>query len=97
MVPAYPALIHAFIWCAGQKVGGLQHDCDPQSAPHRVLVCVLKRHTIATIYAELVRLADQRCPGDEPAAPATVQAGSTEGCESITWIDDPSPRVRRLA
>ena len=68
------ALIHARVWCTRRWTGDLPHDCDRRSAPHRLLVCVLKRHTTATIYAELARLADQRHAGHAAAPPAMAGA-----------------------
>jgi hypothetical protein len=52
------SLIHAFVSCADLLMGDLAHDCDSRSAPHRLLVCILKRHTTADTYAMLTRCAD---------------------------------------
>ena len=46
-------LIHAYIPCSHIRAEELQHDCDGISAPHRVLVCVLKCHTPAKVFADL--------------------------------------------
>lgn len=54
------ALVHGYLACSTIAAGDLPHGCDRRSAPHRLLVCILKRHTIATVYAELVRRADER-------------------------------------
>jgi hypothetical protein len=54
------ALVHGYIVCSNIMLGDIPHDCDRRSAPHRLLVCILKSHTIATVYAELVRRADER-------------------------------------
>jgi hypothetical protein len=52
------AMVHGYVACTDIVAGEIPHDCDPRSAPHRVRVCVLKRHTTATVYAMLARLAD---------------------------------------
>ena len=54
------ALVHGYILCSNIVIGDLPHDCDRRSAPHRLLVCILKSHTIATVYADLARRADER-------------------------------------
>ena len=54
------ALAHGYIVCSNIVLGDLPHDCDRGSAPHRLLVCILKSHTIASVYAELARRADQQ-------------------------------------
>jgi hypothetical protein len=51
------ALLHGFILCTQMVSGAVTHDCHRPSAPHRLLICVLKRHAIPTIYAELARRA----------------------------------------
>lgn len=54
------ALVHGSISCSNIVTGDIPHDCDRRSAPHRLLVCILKRHTIPTVYAELARRAGER-------------------------------------
>jgi hypothetical protein len=54
------SLIHAYVSCTALVTGDIPHDCDAKSAPHRLLVCVLKRHAIPSAYAALVRCADQQ-------------------------------------
>lgn len=51
-------LIHGSIFCSDVVTGSIPHDCDPRSAPHRLSVCVLKRHAISSAYTELARRAD---------------------------------------
>jgi hypothetical protein len=53
-------LLHGYISCTNVMIGEVPHDCDRTSAPHRLLVCVLKSHTIPTVYADLARRADER-------------------------------------
>jgi hypothetical protein len=52
-------MIHAYLSCADIISGDLPHRCDQVSAPHRIRVCVLRSHNVASAYAELVRRADQ--------------------------------------
>ena len=52
------ALVHGYISCLNILTGDIPHDCDQRSAPHRLHVCILKRHTIPAVYAELARRAD---------------------------------------
>jgi hypothetical protein len=52
-------MIHAYLSCANIVSGDLLHHCDPSSAPHRIRVCVLRSHNVASAYAELVRRVDQ--------------------------------------
>jgi len=49
-------LVHAYVECTKTQ-GQIAHDCRTTPAPHRLLVCVLKRHAAAPAYLELVRLA----------------------------------------
>jgi hypothetical protein len=58
------AMVHGYVACGDIVAGCIPHECDPATTPHRLHVCVLKRHTIPTVYAELARLADERlqCP-----------------------------------
>jgi hypothetical protein len=53
-------LVHAFVPCRAATNGDIPHECDRSSAPHRLLVCVLKRHTVPTVYAGLARMANDR-------------------------------------
>lgn len=52
------ALVHGYISCSNIATGDIPHDCDRRSAPHRLLVCILKKHTIPPVYAELAQRAD---------------------------------------
>ena len=47
------AMVHGYVSCTDIVTGELPHDCE--TFPHRVLVCVLKSHTVPAVYAELVR------------------------------------------
>jgi hypothetical protein len=52
-------LVHAYISCTNVVTGEIPHNCDPRSAPHRLLVCILKKHATPSTYAELARRADE--------------------------------------
>jgi hypothetical protein len=52
-------LVHAYVSCVDMRSGDLSHDCGGSPAPHRIRVCVLKRHNMPTVYAELARRADE--------------------------------------
>jgi hypothetical protein len=54
------AMVHGYVACTDLVTGDIPHDCDPMTAPHHLHVCVLKRHTIPRVYAELARLADEQ-------------------------------------
>ena len=76
------ALLHGYVACADIVTGAIPHTCDPTTAPHRLHVCVLKRHTIPVVYAELARLADQRrtfSRGDRPIGIRPVTPARAKG------------------
>src|SRR5688500_6763578 len=52
------ALLHGYVPCTSIVSGEIPHRCDAQSAPHRLLVCALKRRTPAALYAAMARQAD---------------------------------------
>jgi hypothetical protein len=54
------ALVHGYILCSNIVIGEIPHDCDRRTAPHRLLVCILKSHTIASAYTDLARRADEQ-------------------------------------
>src|SRR5262245_44761397 len=49
-------LVHAYVDCTKTR-GQIAHDHQTTPGPHRLLVCVLKRHAAPPAYSELVRLA----------------------------------------
>ena len=49
------SLLHGYVSCASLVRGGIPHECQPFDAPHRLLVCVLRRHVVPSVYLELVR------------------------------------------
>jgi hypothetical protein len=52
-------IVHGYISCSAIVNGDIPHGCSPTHAPHRLLVCVLKSHTLPSAYNELVRRADE--------------------------------------
>lgn len=52
------ALVHGYISCASIVAGSLPHDCERSGGPHRLLVCVLKKHCAPSMYAFLAERAD---------------------------------------
>jgi hypothetical protein len=67
-------LIHGYVVCRSFVSGDLPHDCTLSPAPHRLLVCVLKKHIAPAAYHELSRRADrpEAIPADSPHMPAPV-------------------------
>lgn len=51
-------LVHAYVSCRSLLSGDLEHGCCGQSA-HRLLVCVLRKHAVPSLYEALVRRAEQ--------------------------------------
>ena len=70
------SLVHGYISCSQIVAGDLPHGCDPSSAPHRLRVCILKRHTIPAVYEELARRADERTAWNGGAVPAARGCGA---------------------
>lgn len=58
-------LVHAYVSCADIVDGHIPHDCERTPAPHQLLVCILKCHSIATAYAEVSRRADDQTLSQE--------------------------------
>jgi hypothetical protein len=54
------ALIHGYISCSSIVAGSISHDCDHSTCPHRLLVCVLKKHCAPSVYAFIAQCADAR-------------------------------------
>jgi hypothetical protein len=49
-------LLHAYVSCS-TIAGRLPHECPRETAPHKLLVCVLKKSTVPSVYAEIARRA----------------------------------------
>jgi hypothetical protein len=57
-------LLHGYVSCDILLSGALPHECTRPDAPHRLLVCVLKKHNVPAAYTELLRGAStNRVPG----------------------------------
>jgi hypothetical protein len=50
-------LVHGYIRCTDLITGEIPHVCDRSGTPHRLLVCVIKRHSAPSAFEELVRRA----------------------------------------
>jgi hypothetical protein len=53
------AFLYGFIWCTDIVAGDIPHECESEPHPHRLCVCVIKKHTLGSVYLELARRADQ--------------------------------------
>ena len=65
-------LLHAYVPCSGIVSGTIPHECEPATAPHRLLVCILKRHTMNAVYRELAQRADMRALPPFDSLPRTA-------------------------
>jgi hypothetical protein len=54
------ALVHATVRCDAIVSGDIAHECDVESAPHEMLVCLLKHDVPAKVFETLFRPADAR-------------------------------------
>lgn len=62
-------LIHGYVLCTSIMEGDIPHDCKRTAAPHRLLVCILRRHSTPLVYAEIVRrVGDQSARALPPVA-----------------------------
>jgi len=67
------SLVHGYILCSDIIAGEVAHACAGGGAlPHRLRVCVLKRHSAPTVYAEIARRADDRLQAEQ--APLALPA-----------------------
>jgi hypothetical protein len=62
--------VHGYIRCTQVASGEIPHDCRRDSLPHRLAVCVLKRHATSATYAMLAQLADKQRAEDLHQGPA---------------------------
>jgi len=51
-------LAHGYVSCAAITGGSLLHECSGNPSSHQLLVCVLKRHTAPSAWAEIERQAN---------------------------------------
>lgn len=50
-------LLHGYVSCRSLMSGDVPHDCDG-TTPHRLLVCVLRQHTVPSLFDLLASRAD---------------------------------------
>ena len=55
-------MLYGFVSCSDIITGDIPHDCGSGPGRHRLLVCILKRHTVTSAYLALTRRADQPRP-----------------------------------
>ena len=53
-------LVHGYVSCTSIINGDIRHECSGADAPHRLRVCVLKKHTLPAAYVELAQRASVR-------------------------------------
>jgi hypothetical protein len=81
------SLVHGFVRCIHLQNGDIEHRCDGSTA-HRIRVCVLKHHVIASTYRELAGRADARdvgAPVDRIGNTQAVTAVDRSRCSSERW------------
>jgi len=52
-------LVHGYVSCASYGAAALPHNCERTAGPHALRVCVLKRHSAPSVYAEIARRAGE--------------------------------------
>lgn len=52
-------LIHAHVLCTRIMEGDIPHDCQRDSVPHRLLLCILRSQSADEAYAEVQRRAER--------------------------------------
>jgi hypothetical protein len=67
-------MVHGYISCASIVRGDIPHECGRSNAPHWLLVCVLKRHTIPAVYLGLAQRADAQKTSRGAARPILSMA-----------------------
>ena len=65
-------LVHGYIRCTDLIAGEIPHACDRVGMPHRLLVCVIKRHSAPSAFEELVRRAGPQMAVQSPIRHAPV-------------------------
>jgi hypothetical protein len=55
-------LLHGYISCMKVVSGDIPHECTGTPGPHRLLVCVIKHHNTAGLYAEVAQRASETLP-----------------------------------
>lgn len=70
-------MVHAYVRRTAIVRGDLRDGCDTASPGHDMLVCVLRRHNIPDVYAELARRADRAAVSALPST--SVRGGASVG------------------
>ena len=65
-------LLHGYVSCNAMVSGNIPHECSDTPGPHRFLICVLKQHNTAALYAELAARATPPPIHLQTATPARV-------------------------
>ena len=52
-------MLHGYVTCGSLLSGDIPHECVGAPGSHRLLVCVIKHHNTAAVYAEVARRAGQ--------------------------------------
>lgn len=60
-------MLHAHVNCQQILSGDVPHECHLSPGPHDLLVCILKRHAAASVFAELAHKADEESRRNRPA------------------------------
>jgi len=69
-------MLHAYVSCMNLLSGDIPHECTEASGPHRLLVCVIKQHNTAAVYAEVASRATQT---------VRVAEWTRTGTQASTW------------
>lgn len=77
-------LVHGYISCANIVTGNIPHDCNLSEAPHRLLVCVLKSHTVPRAYMELAWRADEQWRSSPNGCAGPVGAADLRGLDGVS-------------
>jgi hypothetical protein len=51
--------LHARMWCDAIVAGELAHSCAHGEGPHEILVCIVKKDNLKSVFSQLERLADE--------------------------------------
>ena len=71
-------LVHGYILCTSFVNGEIPHECERTPRPHRLLVCVVKRHLEPNVYVELARRAAEQQSMPPTGNPSFEQAAEAQ-------------------
>jgi hypothetical protein len=86
-------LVHGHILCRDLVSGDIPHECEGTPGPHRLLVCVIKNHNTAAVYAEVARRADDAFQMSQGAVPARRHVQRRNSVRPPWWASDASKRT----